>query len=206
MNKTKIILDENDIPKKWYNIQADLKTPLDPPLNPQTKNPITPDELKLIFPMELIKQEVSQERYIKIPEEVREIYRLWRPSPLYRARRLEKALKTPAKIYFNSVLKNKNLISSVCWIKVHEMLIDLYFDRASLSGNLSEFWFVIDQLHKLFVDLNENQLMKTNRIWFNKLCSSIFEKLENEFSTPDNVVFKKELTEKISKMKIALQL
>ena len=96
----KIILDENEIPKKWYNIQADLKTPLDPPLNPKTKEPIGPDDLKAIFPMGLIKQEVSQERYISIPNEVREIYRIWRPSPLYRADRLEKALKTPAKIYF----------------------------------------------------------------------------------------------------------
>jgi len=96
----KIILDENEIPKEWYNIQADLKTPLDPPLNPKTQKPIGPEDLKAIFPMGLIKQEVSQERYIPIPEEVREIYRIWRPSPLYRAERLEKALKTPAKIYF----------------------------------------------------------------------------------------------------------
>ena len=96
----KIILDENDIPTKWYNIQADLPTPLDPPLNPKTHEPIGPQDLSVIFPMELIKQEVSQERYIAIPEEVREIYRIWRPSPLYRAERLEKELKTPAKIYF----------------------------------------------------------------------------------------------------------
>jgi tryptophan synthase beta chain len=100
MKNTKIVLDENDIPKKWYNIQADLKTPLDPPLNPQTKKPIGPADLSAIFPMGLIKQEVSQERYIAIPEEIREIYRIWRPSPLYRARRLEKFLKTPAKIYY----------------------------------------------------------------------------------------------------------
>ena len=100
MTKNKILLDENDLPKKWYNIQADLKTPLEPPLNPQTKQPIGPDDLKAIFPMGLIQQEVSQERYIPIPEEVREIYRLWRPTPLYRAIRLEKALKTPAKIYY----------------------------------------------------------------------------------------------------------
>ena len=96
----KIILDENEIPKNWYNIQADLKDPLDPPLNPKTKQPIGPDDLKAIFPMGLIKQEVSQDRYIKIPEEVREIYKMWRPSPLYRAERLEKVLKTPAKIYY----------------------------------------------------------------------------------------------------------
>ena len=100
MKETKIVLDENEIPKKWYNIQADLKTPLDPPLNPQTKQPIGPDDLKAIFPMGLIKQEVSQDRYIDIPEEVRDIYRLWRPSPLIRAKRLEKYLKTPAQIYY----------------------------------------------------------------------------------------------------------
>ncbi len=98
--KTKILLDENDIPKRWYNIQADLKKQVDPPLNPKTKQPIGPDDLKVIFPMELIKQEVSRDRYIPIPKEIREIYRIWRPSPLYRARRLEKALKTPAQIYY----------------------------------------------------------------------------------------------------------
>jgi tryptophan synthase beta chain len=100
MKQTKVLLDENDIPKKWYNIQADLKTPMDPPLHPQTRQPIGPDDLKAIFPMELIKQEVSSDRYISIPSEVRDIYRIWRPSPLYRARRLEKALKTPAEIYY----------------------------------------------------------------------------------------------------------
>jgi len=100
MKKTKIILEENEMPKKWYNIQADLKTPLEPPLNPQTKKPIGPQDLNTIFPMELIKQEVSQDRYIKIPEQIREIYLKWRPSPLYRAKGLEKALKTPAKIYY----------------------------------------------------------------------------------------------------------
>ena len=96
----KIILDENEIPKEWYNIQADLKSPLDPPLNPKTKEPIGPDDLKAIFPMGLIQQEVSQDRYIPIPDDIREIYRIWRPSPLIRADRLEKALKTPAKIFF----------------------------------------------------------------------------------------------------------
>ena len=100
MKDIKIILDENEMPKKWYNIQADLKTPLDPPLNPQTKQPIGPDDLKAIFPMGLIKQEVSQDRYINIPKEVQDIYKLWRPSPLIRARRLEKYLKTPAEIYY----------------------------------------------------------------------------------------------------------
>lgn len=94
------MLSEDEMPKKWYNIQADMKTPLDPPLHPGTMEPATPDFLKAIFPMELIMQEVSQEKHIKIPEEIRDIYRLWRPSPLYRAFKLEKALKTPAKIFY----------------------------------------------------------------------------------------------------------
>jgi len=100
MNRTKITLDENEMPKKWYNIQADLKTPLEPPLNPKTKQPIRPEELKTIFPMGLIKQEVSQDRYIDIPEEIRDIYRIWRPTPLIRAKKLEEYLKTPAEIYY----------------------------------------------------------------------------------------------------------
>ncbi len=100
MEATKILLDENEIPRKWYNIQADLPTPLDPVLNPGTGEPIGPEDLAPIFPMELIKQEVSTARWIPIPDEVRDIYRLWRPTPLYRALRLEKALKTPAKIYY----------------------------------------------------------------------------------------------------------
>jgi tryptophan synthase beta chain len=100
MEQLKFLLEEDDLPKAWYNIQADLPTPLDPPLNPATKEPIGPEALSRIFPMELIKQEVSRERWISIPEEVRDVYRLWRPTPLYRARRLEQMLKTPAKIYY----------------------------------------------------------------------------------------------------------
>jgi tryptophan synthase beta chain len=98
--QTKILLDERDIPTRWYNIQADLTTPLPPPLHPATGQPIGPQDLAPLFPMELIKQEVSQERWIEIPEEVRDVYRLWRPTPLYRARRLERALQTPARIYY----------------------------------------------------------------------------------------------------------
>ena len=100
MEQLKFLLDEDELPKAWYNIQADLPTPLDPPLNPATKEPIGPEALSRIFPIELIKQEVSRERWIPIPEEVRDVYRLWRPTPLYRARRLEQMLKTPAKIYY----------------------------------------------------------------------------------------------------------
>ncbi len=100
MERTKFVLDENDLPKAWYNIQADLPHPLPPVLHPGTGKPITPDDLAVLFPMELILQEVSQERYIDIPEPIREVYSLYRPSPLIRARRLERALDTPAQIYF----------------------------------------------------------------------------------------------------------
>jgi tryptophan synthase beta chain len=98
--QTKILLDEEQIPKKWYNVQADLPSPLDPPLHPQTHKPIGPADLSAIFPMELIRQEVTTDKYVDIPEEVREVFRLYRPSPLCRAHRLEKFLKTPAKIYY----------------------------------------------------------------------------------------------------------
>lgn len=99
---TKITLPESDIPTHFYNIAPDLPTPLPPPLNPATNEPIGPEALAPIFPMELIKQEVSQEPFIEIPDEVRDIYRLYRPSPLFRARALEQALDTPAHIYYKS--------------------------------------------------------------------------------------------------------
>jgi len=98
--QTKILLDEEQMPKKWYNVQADLKSPLDPPLHPKTQKPIGPEDLAAIFPMELIRQEVTTDRHIDIPEDVQDVLRLWRPSPLYRAHRLEKFLKTPARIYY----------------------------------------------------------------------------------------------------------
>ncbi len=97
---TKILLDESELPTHWYNIIPDLPSPPPPVLHPGTLEPVGPDDLAPLFPMDLILQEVSQESYIEIPEEVREIYRLWRPSPLYRAHRLERALDTPAKIYY----------------------------------------------------------------------------------------------------------
>ena len=100
MESTKILLDENEMPKKWYNILADIQTPLAPPLNPATNEPISPDDLAPLFPQALIKQENSTQKYIDIPEDIKDIYRLWRPSPVYRAHRLEKALGTPAKIYY----------------------------------------------------------------------------------------------------------
>ena len=97
---TKIILSEKELPEAWFNIQPFLPKPLKPPLHPQTKEPIKPEDLLPIFPKALIEQEVSQEPYISIPEPVREVYRLWRPTPLRRAYRLEKALGTPARIYY----------------------------------------------------------------------------------------------------------
>ncbi len=98
--ETKIILPDREIPKKWYNIMADMPNLPAPPLHPATKQPVGPDDLSAIFPMALIEQEVTQERWIEIPEEVLKIYTLWRPSPMFRAHRLEEALGTPAKIYY----------------------------------------------------------------------------------------------------------
>ncbi len=100
MKETKIILPEKEMPRQWYNIMADMPNLPKPPLHPGTKQPVGPDDLLPIFPMSLIEQEMSQERWIDIPEEVLDIYTLWRPAPLFRAHRLEKALDTPAKIYY----------------------------------------------------------------------------------------------------------
>src|SRR6266700_6903371 len=97
---TKYLLSEEEMPRVWYNIMADMPNLPAPALHPGTKQPVTPDDLAPLFPMALIMQEVSTKRYIEIPEPVRRIYLQWRPSPLYRARRLEKALDTPARIYY----------------------------------------------------------------------------------------------------------
>lgn len=96
----KIFLNESDIPTHWYNIVADMPNKPQPPLNPETGQPAGPDDLSPIFPMGLIQQEVSAERYIEIPDQVRDIYKIWRPTPMYRATGLEKMLDTPAKIYY----------------------------------------------------------------------------------------------------------
>jgi tryptophan synthase beta chain len=99
---TKIILRESEMPQSWYNIQPDLPKPLPPALHPGTLQPLGPADLAPIFPMGLIMQEVSQDRWIDIPDEVQRIYKLWRPSPLYRAHTLEKFLGTPARIYYKN--------------------------------------------------------------------------------------------------------
>ena len=102
MKDKKIVLPEKEMPRQWYNIKADLPNPLPPPLNPGTGQPITPDMLAPVFPMNLIEQEVSSERWINIPDEVLEKYLIWRPTPLHRAYSLEKFLGTPARIYFKN--------------------------------------------------------------------------------------------------------
>lgn len=100
MKQRKFTLEEHEIPENWYNIVADMPNKPLPPLNPSTLEPIGPEALAPLFPMALIEQEVSTEKWITIPDEVRNIYSLWRPTPLYRAHGLEKALDTPAKIYY----------------------------------------------------------------------------------------------------------
>src|SRR6476620_4802282 len=97
---TKFLLPETAIPTSWYNIMPDLPVVLPPVLHPVTGQPIGPADLAPLFPMEIIKQEVSTERYVPIPEEVLAVYRLWRPTPLYRAHRLEEALDLPARIFY----------------------------------------------------------------------------------------------------------
>ncbi len=99
-DRTKVVLPEEELPKAWYNLLADLPSPPPPPLHPATKQPIGPADLEPLFPREIILQEVTTERWVEIPEPVRDVYRLWRPTPLVRARRLEAALRTPARIYY----------------------------------------------------------------------------------------------------------
>ncbi|OJU56658.1 MAG: TrpB-like pyridoxal-phosphate dependent enzyme [Bacteroidales bacterium 45-6] len=123
MNK-KIFLNENEIPHSWYNIVADMQNKPLPPLHPGTKQPLSPADLEPIFAKELIKQEVSEERWIEIPDEVRELYKLWRPTPLVRATALEKALDTPAHIYF----KNES-VSPVGSHKLNSALPQAYYNK-----------------------------------------------------------------------------
>jgi len=102
MKQVKVFLNEDEIPRQWYNIMADMPTPMSPPLHPGTGQPLKPEDMAPIFPMNLIEQEMSTDRWIDIPEEVLEKYMLWRPSPLYRARNLEKLLDAPVKIYYKN--------------------------------------------------------------------------------------------------------
>ena len=101
-DRTRFELEQSRIPKAWYNINADMPVPPTPVLHPGTMQPVTPEFLNVLFPMNIIQQEVSQERWIEIPDPVREIYKIWRPTPMHRAVRLEKALDTPAHIYFKN--------------------------------------------------------------------------------------------------------
>lgn len=125
-DNTRFLLEENDVPRFWYNINGDMPVPPTPVLNPITKEPVTPDFLSVLFPMELIMQEVSSERYIEIPEEVREIYKLYRPTPLLRARRLEKFLDTPAHIYY----KNEG-VSPAGSHKLNTAVPQAYYNKAA---------------------------------------------------------------------------
>jgi tryptophan synthase beta chain len=102
MGQVKVLLDESEIPRQWYNILADMPTPMNPPLHPGTGKPVGPDDLAPVFPMNLIEQEVATERWINIPEEILEKYCLWRPTPLCRARNFEKLLDAPVRIYYKN--------------------------------------------------------------------------------------------------------
>src|SRR5215469_45864 len=102
MPDTKIVLPERDLPRHWYNVLADAPSPPQPVLHPGTGQPVGPDDLAPLFPMDLIMQEVSADREIPIPEEVLDVLRLWRPTPLYRAHRLERALGNASRIYYKN--------------------------------------------------------------------------------------------------------
>lgn len=125
-DQIRYLLSEANLPRFWYNVQADSPLPPTPVLRPDTLEPVTPDFLSVLFPMELILQEVSKERYIEIPQEVREIYRLYRPTPLVRARRLEQALQTPAHIYF----KNESVSPSGSH-KLNTALAQAFYNKAA---------------------------------------------------------------------------
>ncbi|MDH8701292.1 tryptophan synthase beta chain [Dysgonomonadaceae bacterium PH5-43] len=124
MSTKKILLGENDIPTSWYNIVADMQNKPLPPLNPQTKEVLKPEDLEPIFAKELIRQELTQEKWIEIPEEVRELYKIWRPTPLVRATGLEKALDTPAHIYF----KNES-VSPIGSHKLNSALPQAFYNK-----------------------------------------------------------------------------
>jgi tryptophan synthase beta chain len=132
MESYKIPLSETEMPQEWYNIIPDLPSPPPPYLHPGTGQPITPADLAAIFPMALIEQEVSPQRWIPIPDDVRRIYQLWRPSPLHRARNLEAALKTPARIYY----KNES-VSPAGSHKPNTAVAQAYYNKAAGIKRLS---------------------------------------------------------------------
>jgi tryptophan synthase beta chain len=131
-DQTRFILNESDLPKCWYNVMADSPLPPTPVLHPVTLEPVTPDFLSVLFPMELILQEISTERYIDIPEPVREIYKLYRPTPLHRARRLEQALGTPAHIYY----KNES-VSPAGSHKPNTAIAQAFYNKAAGTRSLT---------------------------------------------------------------------
>ncbi|HHX39503.1 MAG TPA: TrpB-like pyridoxal phosphate-dependent enzyme [Armatimonadetes bacterium] len=132
MPELRIHLPEKYLPEQWYNVQADMSTPLPPPLHPATKEPMGPDALLPLFPMELIQQELTRERWITIPDPVREILRLWRPTPLVRARRLEQALDTPAHIYY----KNEG-VSPAGSHKANTAIAQAYYNKEAGTKRIS---------------------------------------------------------------------
>jgi len=123
--ETRVLLSAKDLPQAWYNIQADLPWDVPPPIDPATKEPVSPEKLSIIFPNALIEQEMTKKRWIDIPDEVLDIYRLWRPTPLHRAYRLEKYLKTPARIYY----KNES-VSPPGSHKPNTAVAQAYFNKA----------------------------------------------------------------------------
>jgi len=132
MEQVKYFLSEQEIPRKWYNLQADLPSPVPPYIHPATGKPVGPDDLLSLFPLPLIEQEVSRQRWIDIPEEVLDIYCLWRPTPLVRARRLEKILKTPAKIYY----KNEG-VSPAGSHKPNTAIVQAYYNKLAGKKRLA---------------------------------------------------------------------
>ncbi|MFH1248454.1 MAG: TrpB-like pyridoxal phosphate-dependent enzyme [Candidatus Omnitrophota bacterium] len=124
MDDFKVVLDEKEIPYQWYNVVRDLPFQLPPPINPGTKKPLTKDDLRPIFPLSLIEQEVSQDSWIAIPNEIRDIYRLWRPTPLRRARRLEKLLKTKSRIYYKD-----ESVSPTGSHKANTAIVQAYYNK-----------------------------------------------------------------------------
>jgi len=132
MDQERVDLPQSEIPVSWYNVLADLPKPLPPPLHPGTGQPLKPEDLAPIFPMALIEQEMSPERWIPIPEEVRALYKIWRPTPLIRAVRLEKALKTSCRIYF----KNES-VSPAGSHKLNTALAQAYYNKKEGVRRLS---------------------------------------------------------------------